>query len=88
VHVKLSALPQLSAESFPHDDIGKWVRDVLAEFGAVRLMWGSDFPFTEEIGAYVHSLTVLDYLLPGLSSVDKARIVGGTAREIYRLPSQ
>ncbi|MDT4934359.1 MAG: L-fuconolactonase [Pseudonocardiales bacterium] len=85
VYVKLSALPEMSTRPFPHDDVWPWVRAVVAEFGADRLLWGSDFPFTEDIDGYTESRTVLDHCVE-LSAQDRARVLSGTARELYRLP--
>jgi L-fuconolactonase len=84
VHVKLSGLPELSAVPYPHKDIWSWVRDTVDAFGAERLLWGSDFPFTAVDGAYADSLSVLDQVLPDLPAADRQRILTGTARQLYR----
>jgi L-fuconolactonase len=86
VHVKLTALPELSTTSYPHRDMWPWVRAAVDAFGAERLLWGSDYPFTAPGGTYAESLTVLDEVLPDLSAADRYLIVAGTARKLYRIP--
>jgi predicted TIM-barrel fold metal-dependent hydrolase len=88
VHVKLSALPELSAVAYPHQDVWAAVRATVDAFGADRLLWGSDYPFTAVGGTYADSLTVLDQILPDLPAADRQSIVAGTARRLYRLPGE
>ncbi|WP_248960644.1 amidohydrolase family protein [Sphaerisporangium perillae] len=85
VHIKLSALPEMSTRAYPHEDVWPWVRTVLAEFGARRLMWGSDFPYTTDVNGYAQARTVLDAC--ELGSADRIQILSGTAAAIYRLPA-
>jgi predicted TIM-barrel fold metal-dependent hydrolase len=87
VRVKLSALPQLSAEQFPHVDVWAWARQTLYEFGPDRCMWGSDFPFVEGVPAYRESVELIDLIFPGIGSRARRLILADTARETYRLPS-
>jgi L-fuconolactonase len=42
VYVKVSGLPGLSREPYPHADIAPVVQRLLGEFGARRMMWASD----------------------------------------------
>ena len=85
-YVKLSALPALSREPFPHRDTWHWARTLIAVFGVGRCMWGSDFPFVAAGGRYLDALTVMSQALPTLSPSDRSRLLAGTAREAYRLP--
>lgn len=87
VRVKLSALPQLSAERFPHADVWAWARQALSEFGPDRCMWGSDFPFVESAAAYRESVELIDMIFPDIGSGARRSILAETARETYRLPS-
>jgi predicted TIM-barrel fold metal-dependent hydrolase len=86
VHVKLSALPELSREPFPHEDTWQWARVLLSAFGVDRCMWGSDFPFVAAGGSYADALVVMSYALPNLSPFDRTRLLCDNAREVYRLP--
>jgi predicted TIM-barrel fold metal-dependent hydrolase len=87
VRVKLSALPELSTEKFPHADVWAWARQVLSEFGPERCMWGSDFPFVRDVSAYRESVELIDLIFPDISSRAKGSILADTARETYRLPN-
>ena len=42
VAIKLCGLPALSTESFPFRDVVPYLRTIVDEFGAERLMWASD----------------------------------------------
>lgn len=61
------------------------VSDLLAWFGPERLMWGSDWPVLRLAGSYEGWNALTQSLLSGLSTADRARILGGTAREFYGL---
>merc|ERR1712223_2162600 len=47
IYVKISALFRLSGEHFPHYDLvrDKRIATLIQQFGADRLMWGSDWPY-------------------------------------------
>lgn len=85
VFVKLTALPALSNSCYPHRDVWPWIVATVEAFGAGRLLWGSDYPFTAPGGEYADSLTILDEVLPNLSAADRHSIVSGTARKLYRI---
>lgn len=87
VRVKLSALPQLSTERFPHADVWAWARQTLSAFGPDRCMWGSDFPFVESAPAYRRSVELIDMIFPDIGSRARESILAETARETYRLPN-
>ena len=54
----------------------------IAHTGTAPLLWGNDFPHAE--GTYPHSRKIVRELMAGLDSEDAARIVGGTAAELFR----
>jgi predicted TIM-barrel fold metal-dependent hydrolase len=87
VRVKLSALPQLSSEQFPHVDVWTWARQTVSEFGPERCMWGSDFPFARGADAYRQSVELINIIFPGIDPRAKHLILDGTARDTYRLPN-
>jgi L-fuconolactonase len=86
VYVKLTALPEMSNTRYPHRDVWPWIAAAVEAFGAERLVWGSDHPFTPPGGEYADSLTILDEALPNISTADRNLIVSGTARKLYRIP--
>ncbi len=49
--------------------------------GVDRIMWGSDFPHEE--GTFPHSREALAHTFAGVAPADVARMVGGTAAEVY-----
>ena len=53
----------------------------IAHTGAAPLLWGNDFPHAE--GTYPHSRKIVRELMHGLESRDAARIVGGTAAQLF-----
>jgi L-fuconolactonase len=87
VHIKVSALPELSRQPFPHKDTWRWAQEAFEAFGAERSMWGSDFPFIVPGRPYADALAVIGESFPALSDYERDRLLGGTAREVYRLPA-
>jgi predicted TIM-barrel fold metal-dependent hydrolase len=85
VHVKVSALPALSRQPFPHRDTWGWARQVEQGFGVHRLMWGSDYPLSASPDSYGQALEVVALALPDLSEGESKRLLGTTARSVYRL---
>jgi predicted TIM-barrel fold metal-dependent hydrolase len=86
VHVKASALHSLSREPFPYRDTWPLLRAVCAEFGAGRLMWGSDFPFVATANGYAEARGAVELALPQLDAAERGLLFGGTARAVYQLP--
>jgi predicted TIM-barrel fold metal-dependent hydrolase len=80
VIVKLAALDVVSGMPFPHDDVLPLIADTIEMFGAERLMWGSNFPWSrgESYGA---SLRALERL--GLRDVARDAILGTTADRLF-----
>lgn len=60
-------------------------RQLLATFGAERLVWGSDWPHTQhrELVDYGHSLSVLADWVPDADA--RSRILGATAAELFKI---
>lgn len=64
--------------SFQEDDIGMRMRDIV---GVDRLMWGSDYPHQES--TWPRSRQILDRILDGVSSKERALIVRETTAAVY-----
>jgi predicted TIM-barrel fold metal-dependent hydrolase len=86
VHVKVSALPALSRQPYPHRDTWGWAREVEQGFGVSRLMWGSDYPLSATPDSYGEAIEVVSLALPDLGEDGRERLLAGTARSVYRLP--
>ncbi|PTA45220.1 amidohydrolase [Micromonospora sp. RP3T] len=63
-----------------------YANHVLAEFGADRVLFGSDWPVCELAGSYRGVLALADELLRDASTAERAAVLGDTARRVYRLP--
>ena len=97
VYVKVSAFFRVSAELPPHRDLQPRLGALLQAYGASRLMWGSDFPFVL-IGGNTPTLSGLPYNkaaemlsrwdVPELNDAARARLLGGTAAELFGLGSE
>lgn len=58
---------------------------VLNAFGADRLMFGSDWPVCLVRSSYMRWLHVVSLFASKLSTDEQARVMGGTASDVYRL---
>ncbi|MBM7786719.1 amidohydrolase family protein [Tenggerimyces flavus] len=85
VSVKVSALSWLSAQGPPHADLRPMVESCLAEFGAGRLLWGTDYPHVLAAGPYPDPFEELAGVLPQASEAELAMIAGGNAARLYGL---
>ncbi|WP_043360106.1 amidohydrolase [Belnapia sp. F-4-1] len=85
VTCKLSGLVTEAAPGWQVEDLRPYAAHLLHAFGAGRLMWGSDWPVVDLAGGYAAWREASLALLEGLSEAEVARILGGTAAEVYRL---
>ena len=75
--MKLTSIPLLSREPYPHADAWPHLHRVIAAFGPGRLMWGSDQTvFDHDYGETVDVIRATDELGPA----DKALILGASLR--------
>lgn len=86
VHCKLSGLASEAGPEWRADTLAPYVDHVLGEFGAGRVMWGSDWPVVERSGGFGRWWQATCALLGPLEDSDRAAILGGNARRFYRLP--
>lgn len=86
VYVKLSAFFRVSRENYPYRDTWPLVKELIATFGAKRLLWGSDFPYVVDECGYANSKNVLNLAKEtvSLSSEDMEWIMGRTAMEVFK----
>jgi len=66
-------------------DVLPYLRHVLAEFGAQRCMFGSDWPVATLATTYDRWVEVVERALDGLPAADRECVAAGTARRVYRL---
>nr|GMD50997.1 2-pyrone-4,6-dicarbaxylate hydrolase-like isoform X3 [Ipomoea batatas] len=85
VYVKFSALFRVSRNPYPYEDLSPVVSQVVSNYGANRVMWGSDFPFIVEECGYKEAKEAVYSLAQKaqLSSSDVEWIMGKTALQVF-----
>jgi L-fuconolactonase len=87
VAVKLSGMvTEADWQSWSPADLRPFVERVVDWYGPDRLMFGSDWPVCLLAGGYQDVVAGLTAALPPLEPAELARLFGGTAQEVYRLP--
>ncbi|HZU19416.1 MAG TPA: amidohydrolase family protein [Candidatus Dormibacteraeota bacterium] len=84
-HVALCGQASFSQEPYPYRDLDPLVRALYRAYGAERLLWGSDAPWSLSDPGYERALELPDCQLPGLSAEERQAILGGNARRLFRL---
>ncbi|URE09349.1 Amidohydrolase [Musa troglodytarum] len=86
VYVKFSALFRISRKQYPYEDAGDLLSQVISNYGANRVMWGSDFPFVVKECGYKEAREAVSLLanqIP-LSSSDLEWIMGRTLGQLFQ----
>jgi L-fuconolactonase len=66
-------------------DMQRYVDWVIECFGVDRLLFGGDWPVSVLAGGYARMWAGTQALLQGLTATERARVLGGTAIDVYRL---
>lgn len=82
VTVKLSGLVTEAGTGWIPANVLPYARHVLAEFGADRVMYGSDWPVCTLAAA---PETVLNLATEAVAPADRTAVFGETARRVYKL---
>ena len=82
---KLSGLLTEAGPAPPPAAARRWARQVLACFGAQRVLWGSDWPVLERAASYGAWWAETQAMLAAFDPPERAAVLGGTARRVYRL---
>ncbi|MBA2272935.1 MAG: amidohydrolase family protein [Actinobacteria bacterium] len=85
VHVMFSGQYAFSREDYPFADLGRVVWTIYKEYGAGRMIWASDYPWTKEVPGYGPQLQLVDHFLPNLSPEERAAIMGNSAARLFGL---
>lgn len=88
VWCKLSGLVTEAGPGWTIDTLRPVVRDLLDRFGPGRLLFGSDWPVLDLAGSYQGWWDLVTRFLEPLSPVERALVLGGTARVAYRIGSR
>ncbi|SDH08130.1 amidohydrolase family protein [Nonomuraea jiangxiensis] len=86
VYCKLSGMvTEADWASWQVADLRPYAEIVLEEFGAERVMFGSDWPVCLLAAEYEQVVAAADELCAGLSESERAAVFAGTARRAYNL---
>lgn len=87
VTAKLSGLYSATGDlgSWTADQLGPFIDRGLEVFGADRLMYGSDWPFSIIAGDDSRTWPAVEQHLAGLGGAERSAILGGNARRFYQL---
>ena len=83
VYLMFSGQYALSREEPPYTDLDGLVRAFADAYGADRMLWASDYPWTRDVPGYGVLLELADHVLPGLSAAERAALHGGTALSLF-----
>jgi L-fuconolactonase len=83
VHVHFSGHYAFSGVDYPYDDLQEVADRVYRAFGADRILMASDWPWIRENPGYAETLSLVDDLLPGITSDERGMIRGGTAMSLF-----
>ncbi|WP_137154734.1 amidohydrolase [Rhizobium sp. FKL33] len=72
-------------ETWTLDDIRPYAEHTIRSFGFDRMVWGSDWPVCTLAGTLSTWVAATHALLEGVSAEDKAKLLSGNARRIWRL---
>jgi L-fuconolactonase len=87
VACKLSGLTtEASWTRWQPDDVTPYLRHALEVFGPDRCMVGSDWPVLTLAADYRRWCDVVEGMLADLPDADRAEVLTGTVRRVYRLP--
>jgi predicted TIM-barrel fold metal-dependent hydrolase len=74
---------------YPYRACWPVIEAMLRYVGADRLLWGSDMPFQNRFCTYRQSRDYIEhYCDPFLSTADRAKLMGGNAARLLRLPAK
>ncbi|GAA0881230.1 amidohydrolase family protein [Algoriphagus jejuensis] len=86
MHCKLSGMTtEANWKTWTADQLFPYLEIAIELFGPDRLMYGSDWPVGLLAGEYEKFWEVMERFTDTLSLSEKARIMGGTAAEFYKI---
>lgn len=89
IYFKLSDVKGRSKLPFPHEDVHPFIRRLLNAFGSERTIWGTGYPGHHRTKHNWHTLAdelrLINEGLPFLNDEQKAKILGETARDLWRI---
>lgn len=83
VHLMVSGQYALSGAAPPYRDLDGVVGPLADAFGAARMLWASDYPWTRDVPGYGTLVDLLAATFPDASAAELAAIRGGTAAALF-----
>ena len=83
VAIKISGACTLSRQAFPYRDIWEPLGRIFDAFGLDRCLWGTDWTRAVKLLTYAEGVDAFR-LIDGLSEGDRATLMGGALRRVYR----
>ena len=83
LYLKLSHVAINSQVGFPWQDTHDAMKQVFQIYGAPRVMWGSDWPFSLSTMTYAQSIAYVQDEMKFLTGADREWILGKTALQIW-----
>ncbi|RLM75029.1 4-sulfomuconolactone hydrolase [Panicum miliaceum] len=86
IYVKYSALFSISREAYPYEDTAQLLSRVISNYGANRIMWGSDFPFVVPECGYKGATEAVSHATSkiSVSPSDLEWILGKTVSQLFQ----
>ena len=84
VACKLSGLQTIASAGWTYAELAPYVDLALEAFGPARLIFGSDWPVSSQAASYSRVCEVAQIACSGLSGPERAAVLAGNARAIYR----
>ncbi len=81
--VKMTANAALAHEPYPFRDIWPALKQIVAAFGAERIMWGTDYNRTKTLHAYREAVRYID-AIDGFDQKTKELLYRGTLQRVFR----
>lgn len=84
VACKLSGLQTIASTGWIYAELAPYIEIALEAFGPARLIFGSDWPVCTPVASYPRVCQVAQIACSGLSDPERAAVLAGNARAIYR----
>jgi len=84
VACKLSGLQTIASPDWTYGKLAPYIDVALEAFGPFRLIFGSDWPVSWQAASYSRVCEVADAACSGLSRDERAAVLAGNARALYR----
>lgn len=76
---------ETSWQNWSIEDFKPYIETILENFGADRIMFGSDWPVCLLSGSYSQVLEIIEYSTQLLSNSEKEKLMGENAVNFYNL---